>query len=164
MKSLRRSKGLFRLCLPALLLPVMLCTACDERTVYHGFRSIPSGGWAREDTLCFEVSVPDSQTCYRVSVEVRNRNDYPYQNLILAWGCETPDTCLQAVDSLHFRLADAEGIWTGSGWGGLYLSALPAGSVRIGKAGEYRFRVVSLMSDEVLRGVNDVGIRIERTD
>ena len=65
-------------------------------------------------------------------------------------------------DTLELRLADNAGIWLGDGWGGLYQSTLPAGFIRIGKAGEYRFKIIHLLPDEVLPGINDVGIKLKR--
>ena len=137
-------------------------TACDEQTVYHSFQSLPTEGWQRNDTLFFNVSVADSATLYNVSVEVRNRNNYPYQNLPLLIYYDSPEVPNIKRDTLELRLADNAGIWLGDGWGGLYQSTLPAGFVRIGKAGEYRFKIIHLLPDEVLPGINDVGIKLKR--
>ena len=135
-----------------LLFIASLYTACDEQTVYHSFQSLPTEGWQRNDTLFFNVSVADSATLYNVSVEVRNRNNYPY----------SPEVPNIKRDTLELRLADNAGIWLGDGWGGLYQSTLPAGFIRIGKAGEYRFKIIHLLPDEVLPGINDVGIKLKR--
>ena len=97
-----------------------------------------------------------------VSVEVRNRNNYPYQNLPLLIYYDSPEALNIKRDTLELRLADNAGIWLGDGWGGLYQSTLPAGFVRIGKAGEYRFKIIHLLPDEVLPGINDVGIKLKR--
>lgn len=137
-------------------------TACDEQTVYHSFQSLPTEGWQRNDTLFFNVSVADSATLYNVSVEVRNRNNYPYQNLPLLIYYDSPETQNIKRDTLELRLADNAGIWLGDGWGGLYQSTLPAGFIRIGKAGDYRFKIIHLLPDEVLPGINDVGIKLKR--
>ena len=137
-------------------------TACDEQTVYHSFQSLPTEGWQRNDTLFFNVSVADSATLYNVSVEVRNRNNYPYQNLPLLIYYDSPEVPNIKRDTLELRLADNAGIWLGDGWGGLYQSTLPAGFIRIGKAGEYRFKIIHLLPDEVLPGINDVGIKLKR--
>lgn len=145
-----------------LLFIASLYTACDEQTVYHSFQSLPTEGWQRNDTLFFNVSVADSATLYNVSVEVRNRNNYPYQNLPLLIYYDSPEIPNIKRDTLELRLADNAGIWLGDGWGGLYQSTLPAGFIRIGKAGEYRFKIIHLLPDEVLPGINDVGIKLKR--
>lgn len=144
-----------------LLLVASLCMACDEQVVYHSFQSLPTEGWQRTDTLFFNVEVPDSATLYNVSVEVRNRNNYPYQNLPLLIHYDSPEAQNIRRDTLKLKLANSAGIWIGDGWGGLYQSAFPAGLIRIGKAGEYRFKITHLLPDEVLPGINDVGIKLK---
>ena len=74
------------LCLKGIILLFVasLLSACDKQTVYHSFQSLPTEGWLREDTLSFDVKVTDSLTYYKLSLEVRNRSNYPYQNLPLS--------------------------------------------------------------------------------
>lgn len=136
--------------------------ACDKQTVYHAFRSIPQEGWKRQDTLFFNVIVPDSQTYYKLTLEVRNRNTYPYQNIGLSVCCDGPEAARLQADTLEAVLADKEGIWKGDGWGGLYQSAFPAGNIRIEKSGNYLFKVAYTLPDDILPGINDVGIKLQR--
>lgn len=136
--------------------------ACDKQTVYHAFRSVPQEGWKRQDTLFFDVAVPDSQTYYKLTVEIRNRNTYPYQNINLSVGYEDPESKRVQVDTLKAVLASKEGIWKGDGWGGLYQSAFSAGSIKIGKPGNYLFKIAYTLPDEILPGINDVGIKLRR--
>ena len=161
MKHLPKHKKLLRKSL-TLLFIASLFMACDKQTVYHTFQSLPTEGWQRKDTLSFQVTVPDSATFYSISVEVRNRNNYPYQNLPLLICYDNPETQNLKKDTLEIKLADSTGVWSGDGWGGLYQSTLRAGMVRIGKAGEYRFRITHLLPDTLLPGINDVGIKLRR--
>ena len=136
--------------------------ACDKQTVYHAFRSVPQEGWKRQDTLFFDVAVPDSQTYYKLTVEIRNRNTYPYQNINLSVGYEDPESKRVQVDTLKAVLASKEGIWKGDGWGGLYQSAFSAGSIKIGRSGNYLFKIAYTLPDDILPGINDVGIKLRR--
>ena len=134
----------------------------DKQTVYHSFQSLPTEGWLREDTLSFDVKVTDSLTYYKLSLEVRNRSNYPYQNLPLSICYTTADSIPSPTDTIQLILADKEGIWKGDGWGGLYQTAVSAGSVRIGKPGTYLFKVAYTLPDERLQGINDIGIKLKR--
>ena len=136
-------------------------TACDEQTVYHSFQSLPTEGWQRNDTLFFNVSVADSATLYNVSVEVRNRNNYPYQNLDILISYNLEDSTVWKTDTLKFTLTDQEGKWKGTGWGSLYQSALPLKDCSIKHPGNYTFKVVHGMKDEQITGIIDVGLKIE---
>ena len=145
-----------------LLFVASLSSACDKQTVYHSFQSLPSEGWMRKDTLYFNVNVSDSLTYYKLSMEVRNRNNYPYQNLSLSVCYDSPDSVSLPADTIQLALADTEGIWKGDGWGGLYQTAVPAGSIRIDKSGTYRFKIAYVLPDETLQGLNDIGIKLEK--
>lgn len=137
-----------------------LCACGDKQCRYHAYRSLPSEGWSRRDTLTFEVDVADSLTSYRLALEVRNRNSYPYQNLPLSF-CFTDSAGIPLrTDTLQLRLAEPTGSWTGKGWSGLYQSAFPAGEVTVGRAGRYYIKIAYTLSDERLQGVNDVGVRL----
>lgn len=149
-----------------LLLPVasLLLGACNGQTVFHAFQSLPDRGWQRQDTVDFCVNVPDSFTAYRLQVEIRNNTDYPYQNLPLSVTTYNADTLLVSTDTLQLILANAQGKWTGKGWGGLYQTTISAGSVAIDKAGTYRFQIACILPDSLLKGISDVGIRLDRSN
>ncbi|WP_418698128.1 gliding motility lipoprotein GldH [Bacteroides sp.] len=161
MRSLLKNRNF---CLKGIILLFVASAlgACDKQTVYHAFQSLPTEGWQRKDTLCFSAEISDSLTYYKLSVEIRNRNNYPYQNISLSVSCDAPDAQSLLADTLQFTLADKEGIWKGDGWGGLYQSSFPAGSVRIGKPGIYLFKIAYTLPDEILHGVNDIGIKLAR--
>lgn len=151
-------------CLKSILLLFVASAlvACDKQTVYHSFRSIPAEGWQRKDTLSFNVEVPDSFTYYKLSVGIRNRIDYPYQNLNLSISYNTPDSIPLPTDTLQLTLADKEGKWKGTGWGSLYQSEFPAGSIRVKSPGTYHFKISYTLPDSVLCGINDIGIKLTR--
>lgn len=114
-----------------------------------------------EDTLRFEAQVPDSQVYCRLEVEVRNRNDYPYRNLPLRIACLTADSLQLPPDTLNIMLADSEGGWLGTGLGNYYQLSQSVGSVHISRPGIYTFRITCLLPDSVVKGINDIGIRLE---
>ena len=93
---------------------------------------------------------------------VGNDSTYPYQNINLSVCYDSPELKKLQTDTLTAVLADKEGIWKGDGWGGLYQSAFPAGNIKIGKPGEYLFKVAYTLPDSLLPGINDVGIKLQR--
>lgn len=145
------------------LLAVCALCACDKQAVYHNFHSLPSEGWSKQDTVVFDVAVPDSQTNYRLDIEIRNTNRYPYQDIGLGLCYCGPGISQTTTDSLqHYILADRQGHWKGEGWGGLYQTRFPAGTIRIDSAGTYRLKLIHTLPNETLPGINDIGIRLVR--
>jgi gliding motility-associated lipoprotein GldH len=137
--------------------------ACDKQSVYHTFQTLPIEGWPQKDTLTFNVPVTDSMVLYNIFLEVRNRNNYPYQNLPLILYVDGPDASILKTDTLQLALADKNGVWQGNGWGGLYQSSVPAGNIYIKKTGQYKIRIAYSFSDKKLSGINDIGINIKKS-
>ncbi len=145
------------------MLAVCVLNACDKQVLYHSFHSLPTEGWFKQDTVVFDVIVPDSQTHYRLDIEIRNTCRYPYQDIGLGLCyCDPGGIRQTTTDSLHYILADWQGNWKGGGWGGLYQTCFPAGIIRFDSAGTYRFKLVHTLPNETLPGINDIGIHLVR--
>lgn len=129
--------------------------------MYHSYNPISEQGWAKSDTLLFHVNIPDSLTTYKVSVEIRNNNSYPYKNLYLFVSNNTKDSTIFATDTIKYVVAEESGKWIGTGFGTLYQSGQTIGKFVPLHPGKYIFKVVHGMKDRLLQGISDVGLRIE---
>lgn len=146
------------------LLYVCFTAACNENTVYHSYQSLPEEGWKKSDTLSFQLPITDSiPTTVRLFAEVRNRTNYPYHELHLLINQNLQDSIVWKSDTITIQLADSTGRWTGKGWGSIYQSEIFIKSVRPLHAGNYKLQIISEMQDDILQGINDVGIRIEKS-
>lgn len=137
-------------------------SACNKKILYHSFHTLPVNGWEQRDTLLFNVEVPDSQTYYKLFLEIRNGSNYPYQNINLSVSYGLSDSVASSTDSLECILADKEGVWKGKGWGGLYQSAFPTKNVQINQPGNYFFKIAYILPDTILTGIQDIGIKLEK--
>lgn len=129
-------------------------SACRNTTLYHAFRPVPVQGWRQTDTLRFPVSVSDTVSVLRLSVDVRHTNAYPYQNLYL----------FVEGDTVECRLSDRQGRWVGKGLSASYQSRFLWRRQTIPHADTVWIRISHGMSDPLLRGVQDVGLCVERPD
>ncbi|WP_321333246.1 gliding motility lipoprotein GldH [uncultured Bacteroides sp.] len=145
-----------------LLLLLFFITACDNKTVYHSFQHIPDIGWKKNDTLTYTFELKDSMVYLHLFAEVRNRNDYPYQNLYIAISQNLKDSMTWKSDTLNLSLADKKGKWVGNGWGNLFQISVPISNVLATHPGKYTLKISQEMKDNPLKGINDVGIRIEK--
>ncbi len=135
-------------------------SACIEHTVYHSFQSVAADGWAKGDTLCFQVPVTDSLIPLQLYAEVRNQNNFAYRELYLFVRNNLKDSTVWHTDTLKFVLADQDDKWTGTGQGNLYQSSVPFGSTHVQHPGTYAVQVMQGMKDDKLIGLSDIGIRI----
>lgn len=145
-----------------LLLVVCFCTACEKRTLIHSYQAFPETGWAKGDTVEFQIPLTDSFLLADVYVELRHHPQYPYRNLPFAVRIVTPDSLFLPTDSVDLMLADSMYNWQGKGIGPLRQMAVRAGSVEVSHPGLYRIQMWHLLPDSLLPELNDIGIRLKR--
>jgi gliding motility-associated lipoprotein GldH len=143
---------------------IAVCTlyACTGKDVFLQYRDIPLSGWHCDSACIFDVPVDDISLKYNVYINIRNTANYPNQNLWLFVKMSRPDsTSMQ--DTLNFYLADERGKWLGSGIGNSY--SMPVFYLRekqFRQAGNYRFEIRHAMRCDLLRGISNAGLRVEK--
>jgi len=136
--------------------------ACKNNDVFFQYKAVNAKGWNKDSLYTFDIQITDTTSTYNVYVNVRNRGEYPYQNLWLFLDKTSPDK-VQMKDSIECYLADQRGKWLGSGIGSVMeMPILYQENVRFNKSGMYRYKIVHGMRDTTLAGINDIGMRIEK--
>ncbi|NDV66802.1 gliding motility lipoprotein GldH [Bacteroides sp. 224] len=146
-----------------ILFLALLCTlGCTDKTVvYHSYHHIPSYEWNKNDTLLFNIAIPDSLCSYRIYLLVRTLNSYAYKNLTLNIEYPIGDTITHKKD-IPFQVSPEYNDEYTAKWGGLYQAIEPVYDKYVEKPDTLRFRVNHQMKDDVLKGISDIGILIER--
>ena len=112
--------------------------------------------------FAFRFSTEDTVANYNFFVTLRNTDDYPYQNLYVFLKTEFPNE-KSKLDTIYCPMADARGKWLGKGFSGVYDNRiLYIARKRFPLTGEYTISIEHAMRDEILEGVLDVGVRIEK--
>jgi len=138
--------------------------SCNSNDVFLSYKTIPLKGWGKDSLLTFDVAIKDTNVTYNLYVNVRNRGEYPYQNLWFFLSKKTPDNVL-SKDSIECYLADKRGKWLGTGIGSvLEMPVLYQQKVKFNKAGIYQYKIAHGMRDSVLIGLNDIGFRVEKVN
>ncbi|GHT32694.1 gliding motility lipoprotein GldH [Bacteroidia bacterium] len=144
------------------LLVCVLLASCSGNRIYHDYAHISNNGWQQDAPAVFSVPVDDTIAVYNVIIDIRNRNEYPYQNLYLFARLTTPDG-KTVGDTLNCILTDNQGRWLGKGIGSTSsLSVMYMPAVKFSKAGVYEFSIQHGMREDVLEGINDIGLRVEK--
>ncbi|HAH24246.1 MAG TPA: gliding motility lipoprotein GldH [Prolixibacteraceae bacterium] len=137
--------------------------SCDRKRVFEAYRTLDQNGWNKDSVVVFKVALKDTTRNNNLYVNIRNKGTYPYSNLWLFLTIGAPDG-KQHTDTVEFSLAEASGRWKGSGIGDLHDNQiLYKSSVFFPHKGNYTFQIKQGMRDNVLQGIRDVGLRIERT-
>ncbi|MBN2766133.1 MAG: gliding motility lipoprotein GldH [Paludibacteraceae bacterium] len=138
--------------------------ACVSKDVFFQYEKIPTEGWHQDSAMHFSVVMRDTIGKYNMYVNVRNRGEYPHQNLWLFIEQQNPDSSV-TTDTINFYLADERGKWLGSGVGSVFeMPVLYRQQIQFPDSGAYHFSFRQGMRDSVLIGLNDLGLRIEKAN
>ena len=97
-----------------LLLVVMLLFSCDEKRVFDEYKSVGSA-WHKDSVVSFNLPELDSTKRYNLFINVRDNNNYPFNNLFLIVTLEKPNGYTK-VDTLEYQMAAADGTLLGNGF------------------------------------------------
>jgi len=149
-------------CIISLYLLLSL-VSCDRKRVFESYYELDKKGWNKDSVVVFHTLLTDTIKNHNLYVNIRNKGTYPYSNIYLFLTIGSPDG-IQRTDTVEFTLAEPSGRWKGSGIGGLHDNQiLYKSSIYFPRKGKYTFRIKQGMRDNLLQGIRDVGIRIEKT-
>jgi gliding motility-associated lipoprotein GldH len=140
----------------------LLLSACDQQVAFEKYERIDPNGWMAFDGVTFVISVTDSIHPHNLYVSVRHTIDYKYSNLYLFIDTHFPAGKVTR-DTIEFLLADHTGRWYGKGLGHIKeYRALVSRSVTFPTQGDYTILIEQGMREKKLKGIEDIGIRLER--
>jgi len=138
-------------------------TACVHHETFLEYKTLPPQGWNKDSVLTFQVNITDTSSLYNVYINIRNRGEYPYQNLWLFLNIQPPHSTLPIKDTIECYLADIHGKWLGSGVGNVFeMPVLYKQNECFKQSGTYTFQIIQGMRNEVLPGISNVGLKVEK--
>jgi gliding motility-associated lipoprotein GldH len=141
---------------------VIILVSCDSKRFFEENKSLDNGVWMNTNSPSFTVNIADTVARYDLYLNVRNDGVYPYSNLYLFINTTLPGGKI-ATDTVECQLADPDGKWRGSGFGSLKFNRfLFQKGMIFPRKGVYRFVLEQAMRVKMLKGIRDVGIRIEK--
>jgi gliding motility-associated lipoprotein GldH len=152
-----------KISLPILVIMLLLVMqSCDSKRFYEENKRIEKSVWNNRDKATFKVTINDILSRYNFYFNIRNNGDYAYSNIYLFLKTVFPNGRI-ARDTIECQLADYEGKWLGSGISDVKFNRfLFQKDVRFPLKGQYVFEVEQAMRVKDLKGITDIGIRLER--
>lgn len=154
---------------PILILVALCLFSCDPNRVYDEYQAIPNG-WNKDSVISFDLQDIDSVSNYNLFINVRNNNEFAYNNLFLIAEIQFPKGKV-ITDTLEYEMAAPSGEWLGTGFGDIKENKFwYKENVRFDEPGDYKVSIQHAMRKsgseqgiEELEGITDVGFRIEDT-
>ncbi len=142
---------------------LLLFSSCDSRRVFEKYQPIPHSGWHKDSIQFFDVNINDTLQYNNILIDVRHDVNYAYSNLWLFVSMEDPQNKI-IIDTLEIQLAKTDGKWLGSGVSATKLLQAPfKQNIYFPQAGNYRFGIQQGMRHDILKGIESIGIRVEKT-
>ena len=141
----------------------LLIASCGRNVTYTENYPMKDKIWHLMDVKSFNAQITDTITSNDIFFTIRTGADYPFRNIFLFVSTYAPDG-KKLTDTLEYYLADDKGVWYGKGFGDVSELKLPyRTNVYFPMKGEYKFKIQHGMRVENLKGVYDIGLRIEQT-
>jgi len=151
-----------------LFMTVVFFVACDTHRKYDTYKSMESLSWDKDTIVNFQFEIKDTLSKNNLFINIRNTNEYGYNNLFLITDLQYPNG-FHVIDTLEYGMADAQGNWLGQGFTDIKESKLYyKDNFVFPIAGNYQINIQQAMRkrDEIdgiqnLIGISDVGFRVE---
>ena len=155
-------KGINRFSFVLIMTFLLLLLSCNSNVVYTKSHAMAKETWVLTDIPVFKVSITDTANSNNVLFTIRSGSSFPFRNIYLFVTTTSPDG-KQITDTLQYNLADEKGKWYGKGFGDIHELNLPYKSnVFFPDKGIYEFKIQHGMRIENLKGVYDIGVKIEK--
>lgn len=140
----------------------ILCCSCSHEVQYEQYQAIENTLWEKDKIYYFTFRIDDPSVLYDLTLEIRNNNLYPYQNLWLFCSEEPPIGPLTR-DTMECVLADEFGKWYGKGISLYQLSFPIRQHYRFPLAGQYTYSFRQGMRNDKLKGIQEIGFRVQKS-
>ncbi len=139
----------------------LIAFACDQ-PLFERYQVIEDGMWQKDTAYYFTFDIKDTSIAYDLTLEIRNNNLYPYQNLWLLGETILPDSTVRR-DTAEYRLADDFGKWEGKGISIFQLSVELQKRFFFPQAGQYTVSIRQGMRQDALPGIQGIGLQVKET-
>ena len=142
----------------------MLVTAsCTGDKVYDKYRNTPLAGWEKNDTLTFSVPRMTKAAQYSSNLMLRINDSFPFMALTLIVEQKVIPGNAVTIDTLRCNLIGKSGNFNGQGVS-YYQYTFPVTTMPLVPGDSLQISVRHDMKREILPGISDVGIMIEKAE
>lgn len=147
---------------PPVCIFFLIFTSCDSKKIADSYQPISKNGWPINHPIQFEYNIFENSQQTNFLIGLRNNDEYRYSNIYFFVDILFPDGSSE-TDTVQFLLAEPNGRWLGKGVGSIKHSLLIFKENQEIKQGIYKLNISHGMRDSLLFGIEDIGVRIEKS-
>lgn len=144
--------------------------SCDKTRVFDEYKTVGES-WKKDSIVTFKFKQTDITKKYNLFVNVRDNDDYPFNNLYLIVSMERPGGMVK-TDTLQYQMTNPDGTLLGEGFTDIKENKLfYKENLRFEKPGDYTVHIKQAMRQtgkvsgvNELKGVTEVGFRMESAE
>lgn len=144
--------------------------SCDKNRIFDEYKTLDDG-WHKKEIITFAFEEEVSKKPANMFINIRNNDDYEFSNLFLIVKMEPPQGKIR-IDTLEYQMANPDGTLMGEGFSDIKENKLwYKENVMFPEKGKYKVSIQQAVRQtgkvkgvEVLKGVTEVGLRIESSD
>ena len=139
---------------------VTLLFSCQNATVYNSYRHTQIEGWKKAEQICFHVPSMQDDGVYNQYVGIRLTDLYPFQTLSLIVRQTIYPKKKELCDTLLLEVIDEQGQLIGNG---LNISQIqiPLKTLSLKEGDSLSVNIQHNMRRDILKGISDIGLKIE---
>ena len=149
---------------------MVLVNSCDKRSIFDQYTAV-GNAWHKDSIISFELPKLDPKKSFNMYVNVRDNDNYPFNNLFLIVSLEQPNHQIK-VDTLEYQMTNPDGTLLGDGFSDIKENKLfYKNKVNFTQKGIYKIHIKQANRQtgkidgvSLLQGISDVGFRIESTE
>lgn len=142
--------------------------SCDDNRIFDKYHSV-GNAWNKDSIVKFDLPKMDGLKKHNLFLNIRNNNDYPFNNIFLLVSMEHPDG-LTKVDTLEYAMANPDGSLMGEGFTDTKENKLIyKEDFFFDKKGVYKVTIKQAIRQmgkvagvQKLEGITEVGFRVEK--
>ena len=143
------------------LLFVSMWWGCTGNTLQHQYHHITQGGWARNDSLCFNIPEAEEAGFYKVRFEMRTTPTYKYNQLWIAYNFITTVPYRLVSDTVCFTTGTGGGKLGGKGITHRNFT-MEGGEIFLHKGQQGNLIVRHIMAVEPISDITEIGVKVYR--
>lgn len=140
---------------------VMGFTSCDTNTPYYHYAHTPIDEWEKNDTLRYDVQPLKKGGEHQITVALRLNGAYPFRKLYLIMEQDIYPRLQYKTDTICFDVTSKEGRFTGNGIS-YYQYTVPVCREHFIEKDSIHITIRHAMKRDILPGISDIGIKLER--
>ncbi len=143
-----------------IIVAMLFCLSCDNRTIYSHYEHTPLQGWEKNDALDFGTVIPQDGY-YLEKVGVRINSDYPFMGLTLIVDQTFYPSMQTICDTLDCSLVGKDGNRKGQGISHFQYE-FPLKTLGLNEGDSVSVRIHHTMKREILPGISNIGVILQR--